>query len=254
MIARVAFVRPVSPSLAKCELTFVERAPIDVGRAAAQHAAYCRALAETGAEVIYMAPEPDLPDAVFVEDTAVALGEIIVVTRPGSRTRQDEIITAASTLSAHRPVSLIREPGTLDGGDVLRIGRDLFVGATARTNREGFDQLAAIASRLGLRATAVPVHGSLHLKTAVTALDDGALIMKGGSVDRATFAAYELIDADPAEPEGANVINVNGRVLVAASAPRTRDLIARRGYEVVSVDISEFEKAEAGLTCLSILA
>ena len=250
----MAFVRRVSPSLAACELTFVERAPIDVDRAAAQHAEYCRALAETGAAIVYMAPEPDLPDAVFVEDTAVALDEIIVVTRPGSRTRQDEIITAASALSAHRPISLIREPGTLDGGDVLRIGRDLFVGVTARSNRDGFDQLAAIASRAGLRATAVPVHGVLHLKTAVTALDDGALLMREGCVDRAVFAAYELIDVDPAEPEGANVVNVNGRVLVAASAPRTRDLIARRGYEVVAVDISEFEKAEAGLTCLSILA
>ncbi len=253
MTTSVAFVRPVSPSLGECELTFVAREPIDVTRADTQHAAYCQALAETGARIVYMAAEPDLPDAVFVEDTAVALDDLIVVTRPGSRIRQDEIVTAASALAAHRPVSLIREPGTLDGGDVLRVGRDLFVGITARTNRAGFDQIAAVAARTGMRATAVPVQGVLHLKTAVTALDEGALIMRGGCVDREVFAAYEVIDAEPGEPEGANVLSVNGRVFVAASAPRTRDLIARRGYDVAALDISEFEKAEAGLSCLSIL-
>ncbi|MDQ3170503.1 MAG: arginine deiminase family protein [Acidobacteriota bacterium] len=245
--------RPVSPSLGECELTFVARAPIDVRRAEAQHAAYCQALAGTGARIVYLAAEPDLPDAVFVEDTAVSLDDLIVVTRPGSRARRDEIVTAASALAAHRPVSLIREPATLDGGDVLRVGRDLFVGLTARTNRDGFDQLAAIVSRAGMRATAVPVQGALHLKTAVTALDDGALIMREGCVDRGVFAAYDVIDADPGEPEGANVIRVNGRVFIAASAPRTRDLLATRGYDVIALDISEFEKAEAGLSCLSIL-
>lgn len=253
MTTSVAFVRPVSASLGACELTFVARAPIDVARAEIQHAAYCRALAETGARVVYMDAAPDLPDAVFVEDTAVALDDLIVVTRPGSRVRQDEIVTAASALAAHRRVSLIREPGTLDGGDVLRVGSDLFVGITARSNRAGFDQLAAVASRAGMRVTAVPVRGVLHLKTAVTALDDGALIMRDGCVDRSTFAAYEIIDVDPSEPEGANVISVNGRVFAAASAPRTRELIAKRGYDVVALDISEFEKAEAGLSCLSIL-
>ena len=245
--------RPVSASLPDCELTFAARVPVDAARAAAQHDAYCRALADIGVSIVRMAPEPDLPDAVFVEDTAVSLDKLIVITRPGSRVRQREIVSAAAALAAHRPVSLIRQPATLDGGDVLRVGRDLFVGITARSNREGFDQLAALASRFALRTTAVPVHGCLHLKTAVTALDEGALILKAGSVDRAAFAAYELIDADPAEPEGANVLNVNGRVFVAASAPRTHDLIARRGYNVVALDISEFEKAEAGLTCLSIL-
>ena len=252
-MASVAFVRPVSPSLAGCELTFVARAPIDVARAQAQHAAYCQALEETGARIVYMAPEPDLPDAVFVEDTAVLLEDLIIVTRPGSATRRGEIVTAASALAAHRPVSLIREPATLDGGDVLRVGRDLFVGLTARTNRDGVDQLAAMAARSGMRCIAVMVEGALHLKTAVTALDEGTLIMRDGCVDRAVFASYDVIDADPAEPEGANIINVNGRVLISASAPRTRELIARRGYDVVTVDISEFEKAEAGLTCLSIL-
>lgn len=248
-----AVVRPVSPSLADCELTFLARGAIDVARAGEQHAAYCRALETCGAALVWMEAAPDLPDAVFVEDSAVALDGAIVITRPGAESRRGETLTAASALAPFGPLSFIREPGTIDGGDVLRVGRDLFVGVTARTNRDGFEQLETTAQRLGYRAIAVPVHGCLHLKTAVTAIDDETLILKPEHVARDAFAGYALVEADASEVEGANVVPVNGCVFVAASAPRTRDLVARRGYEVVSLDVSEFEKAEAGLSCLSIL-
>ena len=248
-----AFVRPVSPSLASCALTFIAREPIDVARAERQHAAYCDVLRQAGVVVDELPPAPELPDAVFVEDAAVVLDDLIVITRPGTASRRDETVSVAALLADAAPLSFIREPGTLDGGDVLRIGRDLFVGAGGRSNRDGIDQLAALASRLGYRVTAVPVRGCLHLKTAVTALDEATVLMHPAHVDREVFAAYEAIEADAGEPAGANVLALNDRIIAAASAPRTRDAIGQRGYDVDALDISEFEKAEAGLTCLSIL-
>lgn len=249
----IAFVREVSPALASCELSFLERHPIDIALAQLQHGAYCDALRRAGLRVEFMAPAPSCPDGVFVEDAAVVLDSVIVITRPGAASRRDEIVTAASALAGHRPLSFIREPGTLDGGDVMRVGRDLFVGATARTNPDGFSQLAQIAARTGYRATAVPVTGCLHLKTAVTAIDDETLLINRHNVDAALFKSWKLIDAAPGEPSGADVLNANGTIFVAASAPATRERIARAGYRTEAVDVSEFEKAEAGVTCLSVL-
>jgi len=249
----IALVRDVSPALASCELSFVKRQPIDMARARGQHEAYCDALRRAGLHVEFIAPAPDCPDGVFVEDAALVLDEVIVIARPGAASRRDEVITAASALASYRPLSFIREPGTLDGGDVMRAGRDLFVGVTARTNRDGFEQLVPIAARYGYRATAVPVTGCLHLKTAVTAIDETTLVINRQCVDPALFQGWTLIDAAPDEPSGADVLNANGTVFVAASAPATRDRIARAGYRTEAVDVSEFEKAEAGVTCLSLL-
>ena len=249
----IAFVREVSPALGSCELSFVERQPIDMALARSQHAAYCDALRRAGLRVEFMDPAPDCPDGVFVEDAAIVLDSVIVITRPGAASRRDEILTAASALAPQRPLSFIREPGTLDGGDVMRAGRDLFVGITARTNRDGFAQLAEIATRAGYRATAVPVTGCLHLKTGVTALDDETLVINRQNVDAGIFKGWKLIDAAPGEASGADVLNANGTIFVAASAPATRELIARAGYRTEAVDVSEFEKAEAGVTCLSVL-
>src|SRR5687768_11179560 len=206
----IAFVRDVSPALASCELSYVERHPIDLDLARAQHAAYCDALRRAGLSVEFMAPAPDCPDGVFVEDAAIVLDSVIVITRPGAASRRDEVLTAASALAPHRPLSFIREPGTLDGGDVMRTGRDLFVGVTARTTREGFDQLAALAGRFGYRATPVEVTGCLHLKTAVTAIDAETLVINPRFVDAALFKGRRLIEADPSEPSGGDVLNANG--------------------------------------------
>lgn len=248
-----AFVRPVSPALASCQLTHIARAPIDVALAEVQHAAYCDALRQAGVVVDILPAAPHLPDAVFVEDAALILDDLIIVTRPGAEGRQEETVTVAAALAEIAPLSFIREPATLDGGDVLRMGKDLFVGTGGRTSREGFDQLTAIAARFGYRTTPVDVRGVLHLKTAVTAIDEGTVLIHTAHVDRAVFAAFEAIEADAAEPSGANVLAINGRVHAAASAPRTHAAIDQRGYDVDVFDISEFEKAEAGMTCLSIL-
>ena len=247
----IALVRDVSPALASCELSFIERQPIDLGRARAQHAAYCAALARAGAPVTFIAPAPEHPDGVFVEDAALVLDEVAIITRPGAESRRGEVTTVASALAAHRPLSFIREPATLDGGDVMRAGRDLFVGVTARTNRDGFDQLTAIASRFGYRTIAVRVSGCLHLKTAVTSIDPETLVLDRACVDAAAFGGRRIIDAK--EPSGGDVLNVNGTVLVLASAPATREAIAAAGYGTEAIDLSEFEKAEAGVTCLSLL-
>jgi dimethylargininase len=239
--------------MAFCELSFLPRQPIDISLAEEQHAAYCQALRRVGVQVAFMPPLPDCPDGVFVEDTAVILDEVIVIARPGATTRRDEVPTAAAALASHRPLSFIRYPATLDGGDVTRAGRTLFVGVTARTNRDGFDQLAAIAGRSGYRTRPVPVTGCLHLKSAVTALDAETLVINRQCVDAAMFATHRTIDAHPSEASGADVLSVNGTIFIAASAPETRELIARAGYRTETMEVSEFEKAEAGVTCLSLL-
>lgn len=249
----VALVRDISPALADCELTFQDRQPIDLRLAEAQHAAYREALRRAGAQVAFIAPTPEYPDGVFVEDTAVVLDEIAVITRPGAESRRGEITTVVTAVAPHRPLSFIRAPATLDGGDVMRAGRDLFVGLTARSNREGCQQLAEIASRFGYRVRGVRVTGCLHLKTAVTAIDTTTLMINPAFVSRSMFPGYRLIDVPQDEPSGADVLCVNGVVLVAASAPRTRDIIARAGHRAELVNVSEFEKAEAGVTCLSLL-
>jgi dimethylargininase len=247
----IALVREVSPALAACELSFIDRQSIDGARAGAQHAAYCDALARAGAAVTWIAPAPEHPDGVFVEDAALVLDELAIITRPGADSRRGEVTTVAAALAAHRPLSFIREPATIDGGDVMRAGRDLFVGITARTNRDGFDQLTAIASRFGYRTTAVRVSGCLHLKTAVTSLDDDTLVLHRAYVDAAVFGGRRILEAR--EPSGGDVLSVNGTVLVLASAPAMRDVIAAAGYRTEAIDLSEFEKAEAGVTCLSLL-
>lgn len=249
----IALVRVPSPALAACELTFVERRPIDIERAGAQHAAYCAALERLGASVRFVDAAPEHPDGVFVEDAAIVLDELAILTRPGAESRRGEVRSVAAALATYRPLSVIREPGTLDGGDVMRSGRDLFVGITARTNRHGVDQLAAIISRFGYRVTAVDVDGCLHLKSAVTAIDAETLVINPRSVEPAAFGPRTLIEAPATEPSGADILSVNGTVLIAASAPATRDRIARAGFATEAVDLSEFEKAEAGVTCLSVI-
>lgn len=248
-----ALVRDVSPALASCELTFVERQPIDVARARAQHAAYCALLERIGCAVRFIEPAPAHPDGVFVEDAAVVLDELAIVTRPGAESRRGETASVAAALAEYRPLSVIRDPGTLDGGDVMRAGRDLFVGITARTNRQGFEELAAVARRFGYRATAVSVRGCLHLKSAVTAIDAETLVINPRGVAPEVFGGRRLIEAAPAEPSGADILSLDGTVIVAASAPETLGRIARAGLRAEAVDVSEFEKAEAGVTCLSLV-
>lgn len=245
--------RAVGPALARCELTHLERVPIDIGRARAQHRNYAALLETLGCEVVALEPQPDLPDAVFVEDAAVVLDEIAVVTRPGAPSRRGETASVAAALALHRELVRITAPATLDGGDVLHIGTTLYVGATARTNAAGIAQLGAATASFGYRVQPVPVACCLHLKSAVTQIDDDALLCNPEWIDPALFPGLEVIAVDPDEPRGANALRVGAALVCPASSPRTAERLERRGAAVHRVDMSETEKAEGGVTCCSIL-
>ncbi len=247
-----ALVREVSPRLADCELTHLERRPIDVARARRQHAAYCALLNRLGRAVVALPPAPDLPDAVFVEDAVVVVDDLAVLTRPGAASRRPEVDTVRAAIPAlGLRLAEIRAPATLDGGDVLQVGGTVYVGLTARTDAAAHAQLAALLEPLGRRVVSVRVSGALHLKSAVTALPDGSLLAVPGWLDTAALAGREVVAA--AEPAGADVLLTGGHVVVSAAAPRTAEQVAARGFPVSLVQIDEFEKAEAGVTCLSVL-
>ena len=250
---RIALTRAVPQSLERCELTHLARRPIDVALAVSQHAAYEDALRAAGCTVVRIPPEPDRPDSVFVEDTAVVLDEVAVITRPGAPSRRGETASTAAALGAYRRLVTIEAPGTLDGGDVLRIGRRLFAGRSARTNEAGIAQLAAFLAPFGYRVEGLALTGCLHLKSAVTAIDAETIVLNPAWVDASRLGAQRAIEVDLAEPLAANILAIGRSVLVNASAPRTAERIRAAGFEVVPVDQSELAKAESGLTCCSLI-
>jgi len=242
---RVAITRAVSPRIAECELSYIARQPIDFARAAAQHDAYERLLASLGCEIVHVAAAPDMPDSVFVEDAAVVLDDVAIITRPGAQSRRGEVDSVADVLQRYRPLFRVAEPATLDGGDVLVIGQRLHIGVSQRTNVEAVEQLNAIP---------INFQDCLHLKSAATQIDDETLLLNPRWVDARQFPDLNCIAVDPAEPFGANALRLDDVVLFSASYPRTRKLLESRGYRVEVVDVSELEKAEAGLTCCSLVA
>jgi len=249
----IAITREVSRSLGACELSYVDRVAIDVERAAAQHEAYRRALASLGCNVVSLAAEHDFPDAVFVEDVAIVLDELAIVTRPGAPSRRAEVASMARELARHRTLKTIEPPGTVDGGDVLVIGRTIFVGESARTNADGIAQLRAIADAAGYSVQPVPVRGCLHLKTAVSEIAEGTVLINRGWVDPAAFAEFRQIAIDPGEPHAANGLRVGDAVLYPASFPRTLERLEAAGVAPVIVDLSELQKAEGAVTCCSLV-
>lgn len=249
----VALTRPVSPTIDRCELTHRTRVAIDLERAVAQHRAYEAALEAAGCTVVHAPSAPELPDSVFVEDTAVVTDDVAVMARPGASSRRPEVAAVADVLGRHRPLVWIRAPGTLDGGDVLQVDRDVFVGRSGRTNAEGVAQLRAALEPLGHTIRPVPFSGCLHLKTAVTALRGDTLLFNPEWFDPDALAGYHMLEVDPREPFAANALSAADAVLVAAGAPGTAERIGALGLDVVEVDISELAKAEGGVTCCSIL-
>jgi dimethylargininase len=249
----IAITREVSPSLADCELSFVERTPIDVARANQQHRDYQRALTTLGCEVHVLGAQPDMPDSVFVEDVAVVLDEVAVMTRPGAESRRAEGTSVADVLRRYRSLRAIEVPGTLDGGDVLRIGRTIHVGESARSNAAGIAQLRTLVGEFGYSVRGVPTHGCLHLKSAVTALDDTTVLLQPRWVERAAFANYRVIEVDPAEEHAANVLRIGAAVVMPACFARTRQRVRAAGFEVTAVDVSELQKAEGAVTCCSLV-
>jgi len=248
-----AITRAVSSALADCELSFIERIPIDMEKARSQHHAYENALASLGARVISLPEEPELPDSMFVEDPAIVLDELAVVFPLGTETRRREAASLAKAIAPLRKVETVTLPGTVEGGDIMRVDRELFVGLSVRTNEEGIRQLGDIVKSYGYEVIGVPVTGCLHLKSAVTHLGKNILLANREWFDPTPLAGFEWIDVDPGEPHAGNALALNGTVLFPASFPRTRARIESRGFRVVPLDISELQKAESGLTCSSLL-
>jgi len=239
--------------MTRCELTHLPRVAIDLALAEAQHRAYEQALASLGGEVVSLPADLELPDSVFVEDVAVVLDEIAVVTRPGAASRRPEAAAVAEALVPYRRVTSIAAPGTIDGGDVLRIGRRLFVGQSGRSNEPGIEQLRAVAWPYGYTVTAVPVGGCLHLKSAITQVGPDTVLVNPAWVDARVFGAVRVIAIDPAEPYAANGLLIGTTVIYPASFPRTRARIEAAGIATRVVDASELQKAEGAVTCCSLV-
>jgi dimethylargininase len=249
----IALTRSVSPAMADCELTHMPRVPIDVALAAKQHAAYERALETLGCTVHRLPSTADIPDAVFVEDMAVAVDEIAVIMRPGAASRRHEIAEVAEWLKHRMLLARIEAPGTMDGGDVLVVGRQMFVGATSRTNADGHEQLRRIVEYFGYTITVVEVRGCLHLKSAVTAISDDVLLVNRAWVPDSAFKDFELVDVHPSEPSAANVVRVGSRLLYSAAFPWTLERLRGRNLQVTTVDVGELAKAEGAVTCCSVI-
>lgn len=252
-MTRLALTREVSSRLADCELTHLERGPIDRAQARVEHRAYERALERLGCQVRRLPPLDEFPDGVFVEDTAVVLDELAVLTRPGAVSRRGEVDSTAAALAELRPVHRMREPQTLDGGDVLVMGRRVFVGCSSRTNTAGRQALGTILDDHGYRLQEVPLRGALHLKTAVSALDDETVLLDPCCVDAGEFAGFEVIETDPEELWAANALRIGSTLLFPAHHPRTAERLEARGIALHLVEMSELARAEAGVTCCSLI-
>jgi dimethylargininase len=242
-----------SPKMEHGERTFIGRDPIDFQLALNQHAAYCKLLSHCGAIVMTLSVNSDHADCAFIEDAAVVLDEVAILCSMGTSSRQREPAGIEPELYEHRDVARIEPPAALEGGDVLQVGKTFLVGQSSRTNRAGIEALEAIARPHGYRVLAVPVHGCLHLKTACCALPNRRLLVNSNWVDTAPLANFEQIAVPADELFGANILLVENHVIIEAANLRTAALIRDLGFEVHSINLSEFTKAEAGVTCLSLL-
>ena len=249
----VALTREPARDMSACELTHLERRPIDAARVSGQHRAYRRALEECGARVITLPAMDEMPDSVFVEDTGIVLDEFAVLTSPGVRSRREEVRAIEPEIARLRPVARISPPATIEGGDVLRVGRNIFVGLSPRTNREGVAALRSLVAPHGYEVFGVELRGCLHLKSGCTAIDDETILANPEWIDAEAFRSYRVIAVHVDEPWAANALRVGATVCVGAAFPRTSRMLSRRGYAVRAVDVSEMAKAEGGLTCMSLI-
>ena len=248
-----AITREVSPAFARCELTHLDRVPIDVDLARAQHDAYENALEDAGYRIDRVPSDATMPDAVFIEDAALVFDELAVVTRPGAPSRQGETAAIERALEPYRPVCRIQAPGTMDGGDVLTVGRRVFVGVSTRTNSDAIAQLRRMLAPYGYRVDAVDVRGFLHLKSAVTAVGDNLLLINPSLVPKTAFDGCDFVDVDEREPMAANAVRLRDRLIYPSAFPRTAERLAARGLKIITVDVSELQKAEGAVTCCSVI-
>ena len=249
----IAITNAPSRAIERCELTHLERTPIDYEVALRQHRAYQDMLGAAGAEVVSLAVNENHPDGVFIEDTAIVLDEIAVMMSPGAESRRAEPAAIERALREYRPIERILLPATIDGGDVTRVGRTLLVGQSSRTNAAGAAALARIAEPHGYRVVPVPVTGCLHLKSACTALPDGRLLVNSQWIDMHPLSSFTTAEVPADEPHAADVALVGDTVCMAAEHPRTAELVESLGFMVRTTPLSEFAKAEGAVTCLSLI-
>lgn len=249
----IAITRDVSPRFSECEITHIERTPIDVETARAQHHEYVKALSSIGCEVLELPAEADLPDSVFVEDAAFILPEVAVITRPGADSRKPETESIIPTLSPHRALVHVTAPATVDGGDVLVLGKNIYIGISTRSNDAAIHQLQKLLDVYGYKVTGVDMHDCLHLKTALTKVDDNTVLINPNWVDTSHFKDLNWIEVDPAEPFAANCLPVNGFIIYPTSFPKTRAKLESRGYKIQAVTVDELAKAEGAVTCCSLI-
>jgi dimethylargininase len=248
-----ALTRAVSPLLSECELTHLNRNPIDLKKAEKQHTDYEDALTRMGYFVRRLPETPHLPDGVFVEDAAVVFDEVGIITRPGAVSRRPETESMAEILKEYRELKFIEEPGTIDGGDVLILGKRVYIGISQRTNRNAILQFSEILAPYGYTVTGVNVSGCLHLKTALTPIEDDLLLINPDWVDGDIFEGYHTEAIHPDEPYGANVMRFKNWALCPSAFSHTLEWLNTRDYDIISIDQSEMAKAEAGLTCCSVI-
>jgi dimethylargininase len=250
---QIALTREPSPRLAEGELTYMERSAVDYDAALIQHRAYCDTLEACGVQVRVLPCLDALPDSVFVEDTAVVLDEVAVLLPLGAASRRAESAHMGDVLAEYRPVVEIPDSARIEGGDVLRVGRTLLVGLSTRTSADGIAALTSIGAQYGYRVLPVEVRGCLHFKTGCTALDNSTLLVNPDWLDVDALRNFELVNISSSEPWAANVLRIGDWLIADSASRRTTERIAARGHEVRFVDISEFAKVEAGLTCMSLV-
>jgi dimethylargininase len=250
---KTALTRKVSPAINQCELTHLAREPIDYERACAQHRQYEDALHSLGVDVISMNAEPDLPDSVFVEDVALVLDECAIMLNPGASSRRPEVATVEEALAPHRKLFHIHPPGTVDGGDILTVGRTIYVGLSSRSTGNAIEQMKAILQPLNYQVRAVNVTGCLHLKSAVTQVNDDTLLINPEWVSKDAFPGMRFIEVDPSESYAANAVLVDGVIVYPSSFPKTRAKLAGAGVKTLIVDADELAKAEGAVTCCSLI-
>jgi dimethylargininase len=248
-----AITREINDGFGDCELTFLPRVTIDVDRARRQHDEYRSALSSVGCDVVTVPTEPGLADSVFIEDTAMVLDEIAVALRPGAASRRPEVSGVEAFLKSYRDLAKIRAPGTLEGGDLLCVGKTIFAGLSTRSNPDGIEQFRNIVADYGYSVDTVETTRCLHLTSAVTQIAPGILLINPAWIDPAGFADYELVNVDEREPHAANALLVGTSLVYPASFPRTLDRLVTHGVNVVTIDLSELQKAEGATTCCSLL-
>ena len=249
----VAITRQISPRFQECELTHLDRQPIDLELARVQHREYEMALRELGCEVVTLPAEPDLPDAVFVEDMALVFDEVAIVTRPGADSRRPEAESIARALSPYRPPFTIEAPGTLDGGDVLSVGKTVYIGLSSRSNRSAVEQTQKFLAPYGYTVKGVEVTGCLHLKSAVTQVSEDTLLINPAWVNRSIFGGMKFIEVDESEPSAANAVWIDNMVIFPSGFPRTQQRLEEAGLRLKIVDATEVAKAEGAVTCCSLI-